>query len=152
MYAIILTIHSLVRWLVLVSIIYAIYRACKGWKTNRTFSRADNLIRHTTATIAHIQLLLGICLYCISPLVQYFLHSYKEAKHNRGIRFFGMEHSTMMLLAVVVITIGSAYAKRRATDKLKFKTMAIWYSIALLIILLMIPWPFSPLASRPYMR
>jgi len=151
-YSTILAIHSLVRWLVLISLVYAVFRACRGWWANKVFTRTDNLVRHVTATIAHVQLVLGICLYYISPVIQYFLHNYKDAVHDRGTRFFGMEHSSMMLLAVIMITVGSAHAKRRATDGLKFRTMAIWYSLALLVILVMIPWPFSSLASRPYTR
>ena len=152
MYSIILVLHSLVRWFVLISLLYSTYRAFSGWLSKRNFSPVDNSIRHWTATIAHIQLILGFSLYFISPIIDYFLHNYKDAVHQRAIRFFGMEHSLMMLIAVVIITIGSAKAKRKKTDTEKFKTMAMWFSIALLIILISIPWPFSPLAGRPYFR
>jgi hypothetical protein len=57
-----------------------------------------------------------------------------------------------MFSAIIVITIGSAMAKRKATDRERFKTMLTWYAIALLIIFLAIPWPFSPFANRPYFR
>jgi hypothetical protein len=66
--------------------------------------------------------------------------------------FFGILHLLFMLTAIVLITIGSAKAKRMPTDEEKFKTMLTWYSIGLIIILIAIPWPFSPLASRPYFR
>jgi hypothetical protein len=92
-------------------------------------------------------------LYFISPIVSYFLGHYSEAVHERGQRFFGMEHILMMLIAITFITIGSSNAKRLSHDHQKFKTMAIWFSIALLIILISIPWPFSPIApNRPYFR
>ncbi|WP_255501623.1 hypothetical protein [Olivibacter sp. SDN3] len=109
-------------------------------------------MRHWIATIVHIQLLFGLGLYVISPLVNYFLHHFKEAVHLREIRFFGMEHSLMMLIAVVVITIGSAKAKRKPTAVEKYKTMAIWFTVGLFIILTSIPWSFSPLTSRPSFR
>ncbi|MBS1634922.1 MAG: hypothetical protein JST26_03300 [Bacteroidetes bacterium] len=152
MYNTLLALHSLTRWLVLISLLYALYRAYRGWFRKLPFSRFDNTLRHTTATIAHVQLVIGIGLYVVSPLIAYFLSQYKDAVHQREVRFFGMEHSVTMLLAVVFITIGSAKAKRKQTDPEKFKTMAIWFTLALLIILLVIPWPFSPFASRPYMR
>lgn len=152
MYSFLLAAHSLTRWFVLVSLVFAICCACRGWLLNKPYTRFDNITRVTTATIAHIQLVLGISLYFISPIVAYFLHNFKEAVHERGIRFFGMEHSTMMLTGIVVITIGSAKAKRKLTDKEKFKTMAIWFIIALLVILSSIPWSFSPLISRPNFR
>lgn len=152
MYNSLLSVHSLLRWLVFISLIYCVIRAWYGWKKNSIFSKNDNTLRHTTATIAHIQLIVGVWLYFVSPIIDYFLHHYKEAASQREVRFFGMEHSMMMLIAIVLITIGSAKAKRKTTDKDKFKTMALWYSVALLIILVSIPWPFSPMASRPYFR
>jgi len=152
MYSVLLATHSLVRWLVLVSLLVAIFQSYKGWLGNKPFSKSDNIIRSGTASIAHVQFVLGIVLYCISPLVRYFLGYFKTAVHQREIRFFGMEHIAMMLIGVVLITIGSMKAKRQPTDKQRFKTMAIWFTIALIIILSSIPWQFSPLISRPYFR
>jgi len=152
MYAVILALHSLTRWLVLLSLIYVIYRSYKGWASDKEYSSFDNGVRHWSATIAHIQLILGLWLYFISPVTSYFLHHYKVAVHEREIRFFGMEHSSMMILGIIVITISSILAKRQRTDKGKFKTLAIGYTLALFIILSSVPWPFSPLVSRPYLR
>ncbi len=152
MYQTLLAFHSLFRWLVLASLLFAIYSGYKGWLADKPFTKFDNSVRHWTATIAHIQLIIGLWLYFISPVIDYFLHHYKDAVHEREIRFFGMEHNIMMIAAIVIITIGSAKAKRKSTDKEKFKTMAIWFTIGLLIILVSIPWKFSPLASRPYFR
>ncbi len=152
MYNTILTLHSLFRWLVLVALIVAIVRAFLGWMGEKEFTNKDNLLRHATTTIAHIQLLLGLWLYSISPLIDYFLHHYNDAVHMRQIRFFGMEHSVMMLVAITIITIGSAKAKRKITGKARFKTMAIWFTIGLVVILANVPWPFSPLVARPWLR
>jgi hypothetical protein len=152
MYLTILHLHSFLRWLVLICLSFALCRSYNGWFSNRHFSSFDNWVRHITATIAHLQLILGITLYCISPLVRYFYSNYIAAIHQREIRFFGIEHSSIMLGAIVLITIGSAKAKRRKSDKDKFRTMAVWYTIALLVILISIPWPFSPMASRPLFR
>jgi hypothetical protein len=152
MYAILLALHSFVRWLVLASLVFTIYKAYQGWFSSKPFTNFDNFIRHSTATISHIQLLIGLLLYYISPIVTYFLQNFNEAVHNREIRFFGMEHSLMMFIAVSVISAGSSIAKRKAKDAEKFRTMAIWYTIALFIIFFSIPWNFSPLVSRPYLR
>lgn len=152
MYPFLLALHSLIRWFVLASLIISIVRAYRGWLKHQPYTLADERLRWITTTIAHIQLLLGITLYFISPIVDYFLHHFKEAVVIRDIRFFGMEHVTMMLTAVVLITIGSAKAKRKSADLEKFKTMAIWFSIALFIIFTSIPWSFSPLISRPNFR
>jgi hypothetical protein len=63
-----------------------------------------------------------------------------------------MEHITMMLIAVSIITMGSMFSKRKEDDAAKFKTIAIWYTVGLVIIFLSIPWKFSPFTSRPYFR
>jgi hypothetical protein len=152
MYSFLLALHSLFRWMVLLILLIAIYRAYQGWLSNRSFSKVDNIFRHNTATVLHIQFSLGLWLYFISPIVDYFLHHFKEAVHMREIRFFGMEHITMMLIAVTLVTMGSAFSKRKTTDEEKFKTMAIWFTMGLVIILTSIPWQFSPLTSRPYFR
>jgi len=88
MYPNLLALHSLVRWLVLTSLLFAIFRAYYGWLSRKQFSSFDNAVRHWTATIAHIQLFLGIWLYFISPIVAYFLHHFSTAIHERAIRFF----------------------------------------------------------------
>jgi hypothetical protein len=113
---------------------------------------AYNAVRHWTATIAHIQLMIGIVLYFQSPIIKYFLANFKEAVRAFDLLFFGLIHGSLMITAIVIITIGSAKAKRKTVDQEKFKTMLLWFSIALIIIFISIPWPFSPLANRPYYR
>lgn len=140
------------RWLVLVSLIYSIYIAYKGYSYELSFTKKDNLVRHWTATIAHIQLLFGILVYVQSPIVKYFWRNFKDGIQNIDTAFFGLIHVILMLVAIVFITIGSALAKRRLSDEQKFKTMLVWFSIALIVIFIAIPWPFSPLANRPYLR
>lgn len=144
--------HSIVRWLVLISLLWSIFRAYRGMASNLVFSKRDNSIRHWTATIGHIQLLIGILLFTQSPHVQYFWKYTSVAVHNPESLFFGLIHIVLMLAAIVVLTVGSALSKRRLSDRGKFKTMLIWFAIALLLILIAIPWPFSPVAQRPYFR
>jgi len=152
MYSILLATHSLLRWIVLTSLLYSIFLAYRGWLLKKPYTKVDDLARSVTTTIVHIQLVIGVWLYCISPVVHYFLHNFSEGVHNRQIRFFGMEHITMMVIAVTALTIGSSKARRKSVDHEKFKTMAIWFTIAVLIILTSIPWSFSPLTSRPNFR
>ncbi|MBQ4912843.1 hypothetical protein J8L85_00240 [Maribacter sp. MMG018] len=152
MYSTVLILHSIFRWLVLLSLVYAIFRAGRGYFTKSSFSFWDNKVRHWTATIAHVQLILGMLVYMKSPLVQYYFANFKTSISNWDLTFFGLFHFTLMVVAIVLITIGSAKAKRKATDLEKFKTILLWFSIALTIIFIAIPWPFSPLANRPYIR
>ncbi|PWB27985.1 hypothetical protein [Flavobacterium sp. HTF] len=152
MYSTLLFLHSIVRWLVLLSLFYSLVRAYKGHFRKLPFSKTDNSVRHWTATIAHIQLMVGIVLYSQSPIIKYFWNNFAQASKDINTLFFGLIHFVLMLIAIIVITIGSAAAKRKTVDEDKFKTMLIWFSIALLIIFIAIPWPFSPLANRPYFR
>lgn len=152
MYVSLLFFHSIFRWLVLPGLLFGIVRGVRGWSGQQPFTRMDDMIRHVTATIAHIQLMIGYVLYFNSPLIQYFRSNFSEAIHQPDLLFFGLIHITLMTLAIVVITIGSAAAKRQETARGKFRTMAIWFTAALIIIFIAIPWPFSPLAHRPYLR
>jgi hypothetical protein len=152
MYATVLTLHSACRWLVLGSLVYAIFRAYQGYTASRPFTKTDDAVRHWTATIAHVQLLLGMALYFSSPVVKAAFASLRQAGFTLNEGFFAVLHPLLMLVAVVLITIGSALAKRRATARAQFQTMLWWYGLALLSIFLFIPWPFSPLANRALFR
>lgn len=152
MYSMLLALHSVVRWFVLLSLLCSIYRAYIGYTKNRTFSKTDNGFRHWTATIAHIQLMIGMILYTQSPIVNYFWKNTKTALQNLELMFYGFIHIALMLTAIAVLTIGSALAKRKFEDKEKFKTMLVWFFITLILILIAIPWTFSPLSSRPNFR
>ncbi|SMC36421.1 hypothetical protein [Chryseobacterium sp. YR221] len=152
MYQTLTFLHSTFRWLVLLSLIYSIYRACKGYFSAGKFTKTDNSVRHWTATIAHIQLVLGMIFYIKSPIVQYFWKNLNEAKASFDLLFFGLIHILMMITAVILITIGSALAKRKSEDRDKFKIMLIWFIAAFVIIFIAIPWPFSPFVNRPYFR
>jgi uncharacterized membrane protein len=152
MYAGLLVIHSLFRWVVLLLLLTGIYRASARYRTNKPFTKADNAIRHWTATAAHIQLIFGILLYIKSPLVHYFWNHSTALIASIDFTFFGLVHFGMMIIAVVLLTLGSAMAKRKLSDKEKFKTMFIWFLLALVLIFIAIPWPFSPFANRPYYR
>lgn len=144
--------HSIFRWLVLASVLYAIFKAYLGYKSHQSFSNYDNKVRYWTATIAHIQLIIGIILYTKSSYTSYFIRNISTSLQHIEIVFYGLLHPLLMITAVVIITIGSSLAKRKKESVAKYKTILIWFSTALVIIFLAIPWPFSPLSHRPYIR
>ncbi|MBL4676644.1 MAG: hypothetical protein JKY70_10635 [Mucilaginibacter sp.] len=152
MYLHLLALHSSTRWLLLLFVIIVLMRSFWALRRKSKYTLADERLRAITTSVVHIQLLLGVLLYIISPIVRYFWQNFKQAVHMREIRFFGMEHIFMMLLAIIILTIGSAKAKGQLTDKLKFKTQLVWFSIGLIIIFSSIPWAFSPLTHRPWFR
>jgi len=152
MYSYLLFFHSLFRWLVLVSLLFALFRGVKGWIGKTAFSKTDDSVRHITATISHIQLTIGYVLYFNSPVIAYFRTNYNEAVKQFDFMFFGIIHVLLMTISITLITIGSSSAKRQQTDHAKFRTMTIFFAMALIIIFMAIPWPFSPLANRPLLR
>src|SRR5688572_32383839 len=111
MYQSLIFLHYYVTWFVLISVLVLLYNAFKGYFSNAAFTKFDNAVRHWTATIAHIQLMIGMILYFQSPLIKYFLKKEDSAKESFDYLFFGMIHSTLMLVAIVIITIGSALTK-----------------------------------------
>ena len=152
MYEFLLNFHSIFRYAVVISLVLSIVIAYNGYTNNKPFTKGINSLRHWTATIAHIQLIIGFILYAKSPIISFFYSEFEMASESWNTIFFAVVHFTIMLIAIVVLTIGSAMAKRKPTDALKFKTMLIWYSIAFILIFIAIPWPFSPLAERPLIR
>jgi hypothetical protein len=148
MYSFLLAAHSIFRWIVLASLLLAIFRSCHALLKEQPFTKADNALRHWTATIAHIQLILGIVVYEKSPFTRYYWNNGGDG----DLFFFSIIHATAMVISIVVITVGSALAKRKLTDREKFQTILVWFVIALVLIFMAIPWPFSPLAGRPYFR
>jgi len=137
-YGIMQHLHSVTRWLVLIFLILAIISAFQGWMGKKAYTEGDRKKALFALIFTHVQFVLGLILYFISPYV----------KHESGVmkdtllRFYTVEHFVMMILAVILITIGYSVSKRKTEALSKFKTTAIYYLIALLIILAAIPWPF----------
>src|SRR4051812_27485112 len=108
MYTVTLALHSFFRWFVLLSLVYSVFNAYRKWLTLKSFTKHDSILRQVTVSLAHLQFSLGLVLYFTSPITGYFVRNFSEAVHNRGMRFFGMEHITMMVIAVFMITHGAA--------------------------------------------
>lgn len=151
-YPILLVVHNALRWLVLGSLLIALSSSYSGWLRGRMYRPIDQTLRVIATSIAHTQLLVGFYLYTQSPIVSYYWKFSPDASQSTEFRFFSLIHISLMVTAVVVMTIGSSKAKRQPTVQQKFKTTAIYFSITLLLILIAIPWPFSPLATRPLYR
>lgn len=151
-YPFILAMHSIWRWEVLLIMIISLSTFFYKKTQQLPFSPIDQILLRTVVISFYIQLFLGFCLYIMSPITQYFLQHFNTAVHLRQIRFFGMEHSSMMIIAAVFLTICACKSKNADTDDQRFKLLLIWFGLALLIVLSSIPWEFSPLTSRPSFR
>ncbi len=126
--------HSGLRWVVLILLIWAIANAFSA----KHFEKKHKMVNLFAMVTLHIQLVIGLIQYFTSAKVQFSPDWMKEPL----LRFYGMEHLAGMLLAIILITIGYSKAKRKENDADKFKVIRLFYSIGLIIILLSIPWPF----------
>lgn len=151
-YPILLVVHNAVRWLVLGSLLAALISSYSGWLGHRAYRPVDQTLRTVATSVLHTQLLIGFYLYFISPIIKYYWRSAPDAGQAPEFRFFGLIHISLMFTAVIVMTIGSSLAKRQTDSRQKFRTTAIYFTIGLILILLAVPWPFSPLAVRPWFR
>ena len=133
-------VHSFLRWVLLLLLLITIIKAFSGWFGKKMFTSGDRKLSLFTMIAAHTQLLLGLALYFQSPWVR--LGEMGAAMKNSILRFWAVEHILGMVVAIVLITIGNSKAKRGASDEKKFRALAILFTLALVLILASIPWPF----------
>lgn len=132
-----LHLHSGLRWIALILLLIAIFNALTSRGKN-SYEKKDKMINLFAMIMLHTQLLIGFIVYFMSPKVQ-FTEGWMK---NGMLRFFGMEHLLLMVLAIVIVTIGRKKAEKSTIPSAKHKTIAVWYTIGLILILAGIPWPF----------
>ena len=133
--------HSLLRWLLLAVLIYVVIASIIGWKQNKTYTKGHGKLVFYTVLIAHLQLIIGLVLYFQAGW-HHKLANMGQTMSEAISRFFAVEHLLGMLIAIVLLTIGSARSKKVTEDTGKYKVVALLFGVALLLILLSIPWPF----------
>lgn len=140
LHTILLSSHNLLRWLVLLLGLWALYRAWRGWRGQAAWEQADRRAGLFFTIALDTQLLIGLILYVISPLTSLAFSDFGRALQNTEIRFLILEHAPLMLLAVVFAHVANAGAKRDAPAQDKHRRAAIWFGLAMLAILIAIPW------------
>ncbi|MFD1470658.1 hypothetical protein ACFQ48_20700 [Hymenobacter caeli] len=150
MYQVLLYLHSYLRYFVLGAGLVAVYRAYVGWTGHRPFAKGDNAFGASFVGFMLLQLIVGLGLYFgLSPQYGFKAMKAAGAMKDPAVRFFGMEHVALMVLAVIIAQIGRTLSKKRLDDTAKHKTAFIYYGVALALVLLMIPWglwnPYRPL-------
>ena len=128
--------HSGLRWVVLALLIAATFMAVLKWRSNAPYTDGGRKLNLFTMISMHVQLLIGLALFFMSGRVDF--SQMKDAM----FRFFSVEHSLMMLIAIALVTIGHSKSKKATEEPKKHKTIFIFYGIALLLVLVVIPWPF----------
>ncbi len=139
-----LDLHSLLRWVILALLILSIVKAYTGWHNQRAFTPADRRVWLFTLIASHITLLIGLYqwLWGRYGFLKITVPQGESVMTNSFFRFFWVEHPLFMLLAVALITLGNGMAKKNLPDTAKFKRAFWLFVVALLMILVAIPWPF----------
>lgn len=141
MYTAIQHLHSYWAYLVLLVVILATFNAVIKLGGKKPFGAHDFRISLFALIVMHLQLLIGLVLYFVSPYFSAFSEAgMSEVMGNSTLRLYLIEHPLTMILAIVFITIGYSKHKKKLSSSKKFKTLSIFYSIALLLLLSRIPW------------
>jgi uncharacterized membrane protein SirB2 len=133
-YSFFLLLHSAFRYVVLILVLLAIIRAWSDWLGKKTYSEGNRKLNLFAMISAHTQLLIGLILYFLSAHVQFNSQTMKDA----DTRYWTVEHFTGMIIAIALITVGHARSKRALSAESKHKAIAVFYTLALLVIVAVI--------------
>ena len=134
-------IHSYWAYIVLLILIIAVVNAIIGLTSKKEFKAKDLRISLFTLIASHIQLIIGFIAYYNSTFYESMrTMGMGEVMKNSNLRKHLVEHPLMIIIAIALITIGFSKHKKKTTDITKFKTITIFYGIALVLILAVIPW------------
>jgi hypothetical protein len=140
MYAVLKTIHSYWAYLVLLILVVAIINAFVGKSLGRDFGAKDLRISLFGLIFSHIQLLIGLILYFVSPWFDQWSEMGMGIMKNAETRLYLVEHPITNILAIVLITMGWSMHKRQSLSAKKFLRIGLFYSLGLLLLLSRIPW------------
>jgi hypothetical protein len=141
-YSLLVHLHSIGRWIILLLLLIAIFNSLVAGQ--RPWIRTDARTGTILTIFADLMFLVGVSLWYFGPKGYKYIESMgmSAVMKDSYARFFAIEHITMMLIAIILIHIGKAQAKKAISDKAKHKRTLLFYLIALIIILISIPWPF----------
>lgn len=135
-------VHSFLRWAILLAGLWAVIRSLKGVTGKTPFTAADSKAGLFFMIFCDLQLVVGLILFFMSPLSKSGISDMGAAMKNPMLRFFTVEHETMAIIAIALVHIGKSKIKKAATDAQKHKLGLIFFGLALVVILALIPWPF----------
>lgn len=147
MYSTLLFVHSWVRWAVVVALVLCVVRSYRGG----AFSPSHARLRTITVATFDSQVLLGILLYAIGPMTPRSREAFASYMKIPQLRFFTVEHGFAMLIALVVLHVFAVRSRKGTTDAARHRALAIGATVALILVLIGIPWPFLSY-GRPLFR
>jgi mono/diheme cytochrome c family protein len=142
LYSITLLAHSYVRWAVLVAAVTVVARCAASRSREAPWTPRDESAHKTSIALADAQLALGILLWAwLSPITAAFFADPRHAVHDRVLRFFGLEHVTMMALAVAVLHAGRRWSKRAEIAQARRRRVLFSSAAFIALVVTSIPWP-----------
>ena len=118
-----------------------IIKSLAGWFGKKSWSKSDNIFGILLTAIYDLQFLVGIVLYAfLSPLIKLAFTDFGAAMKNSSLRFIAVEHILLMTIALVLVHVGRAKSKKATVATKKHKLVAIYNTIALVLVLAGIPW------------
>ncbi|MGM0634627.1 MAG: hypothetical protein ACQESK_01080 [Bacteroidota bacterium] len=133
--------HSYWAYLVLLIVLLATINAFVKYVSKKPYGAKDFRVSLFTLIVSHLQLLIGLVLYFVQPYFSAFSdQGMGEVMKDSTLRLYLVEHPLTMIIAIVLITMGYSKHKKKLASTPKFKTLSIFYGIALLLILSRIPW------------
>ena len=152
MYSSALWLHSLLRWAVLFTGLVAWFRAIGGHTAKRPWTPKDELWAMLLSISVDIQFLIGLILYIfLSPITKMGLQNLGAAMRIGTARFFTVEHLLGMIIGIALIHVGRVKIKKSTDPVRKHRLAMIFFGIAIVVIIISIPWPGMPV-SRPLLR
>jgi hypothetical protein len=146
-----LHLHNILRWVILILLLWSIFKAYSGMKAKKAFDPADKKVWLFTMIAGHITLVLGLY-QVLFGRIGWFTHpplaEGESVMSNKGLRFFLVEHPILMILAIILITMGHGMAKKAVSDEAKYRKAFSYFVFALIAILVAIPWPFREVVGR----
>jgi NADH:ubiquinone oxidoreductase subunit 2 (subunit N) len=136
MYDFIQKFHSGWAYLALLLLVVAVINSLMGITSKKEFTSKDRKIALFGLIATHIQLVVGLILYFVSPLGKASFGQMSDA----ALRLTSLEHPLINIIAIVLITIGWSKHKKAATNAAKFKAFTLFYGLGLVLILSRLPW------------
>jgi len=143
--------HNVIRWILLILLLVALFRHLSGMTGKKPFTSGDRKTDLFLLISTHTQFLIGLYLWFFGPWGFQLLRKIGmgAAMKEPAYRFWTVEHITGMWIAVILITIGRSVTKKNIPDGAKHKKAFWFFFIALLLILATVPWPFRAAIARP---
>lgn len=134
MYTALLHTHSGFRYLILALLILTFFKSLFAWLQKKEYQKIDDKLALFTMIFVHIQFIIGLALYFISPKVAFT--DMANTMKNSMLRYFTVEHIFLMLIVVTLVTLGRTVSKKKLLEVQKHRTTAIYFGLSIVLIVL----------------